>query len=577
VTTDGPTKATFPAETGEAQWAPRTLRVGVLVDGFEQPAWIRSILEEIRGFSGAEIVLVVRNLAVPPRYGFARRVWNQRAHLLAGVYQFVDARVYRPRPDASALGDVSDLLAGVPVLDVAPIARGWCDWFPDADVDAIAAHDLDVVLRFGFRIVKGRILGVARFGMWSYHHGDNRVNRGGPPGFWEVIEGDPVTGSVLQVLSEELDGGRVIYRSYASTARNSVTSNRNGYYWKTARFMGRKLRDLHERGPSAIRGEPADAVHAPYSHRLYRPGRNLEMAPALLRFGARVAGHVLGRWLNHEQWTLGLRVRSPAGGMDTTLYRFELLRPPRDRFWADPFPVRHGDGYLVFLEELEYRAVRGHISVMEVDSRGGWTRPVKVLERPYHLSYPFVFQWNGDWWMIPETQENRAVELYRAHAFPHDWRLEKVLLPDVNAVDATLAEIGGRWWMFATIAVEGASLNDELHLFHAPGPLGPWEPHRGNPVKSDVRSARPAGRVFQAGDDWFRPAQDCSRRYGYAVVLHRIDELTPDTYREAEVSRILPHWRRDVLGTHTLNSAEGLTVVDALVRRNRLAQLFARD
>ena len=415
-----------------------------------------------------------------------------------------------------------------------------------------------------------------RFGVWSYHHGDNRVNRGGPAGFWEVVEGHPVTGSILQVLSEELDAGRVIYRSCASTAKYSVARNRNNYYWKSARFVGRKLRDLYEDGPAALEGERADAVHAPYGNRLYRRGRNLELAPAMLRFGGRVAAHFTERLLNRHQWTVGLRVRDPAAGMDTTMYRFKLLRPPRDRIWADPFPVRHGDGYLVFLEEMERRLGRGHISVMEVDARGGWSPPVKVLERPYHLSYPFVFRWNGEWWMIPETQQNRTVELYRARAFPHDWQLEQVLLPGVNAVDATLAEIDGRWWMFVNMAVEGASLSDELHLYHAPSPLGPWQPHRRNPVKSDVCSARAGGRVFQRDGEWFRPGQDCSHRYGYAVVLHRIDELSPDAYRETEVSRILPHWRPDVLATHTLNNVEGITVVDALMRRNRLAGVFAR-
>jgi hypothetical protein len=574
--TDPPMHVSPPASRGEEEWTPRTLRVGLLVDGLVQPAWIRSVLEEVRGSGIAEIALVVRNAAAAPRRSLAREVWDRRAYLLSSGFQFLDARLFRPRPDAFAPGDASELLAGVPVLDVTPTARGFCDWFTDDDVDAIAAQELDVILRIGFRILKGRILQVARFGVWSYHHGDNRVNRGGPAGFWEVIEGNPLTGSVLQVLSEELDGGRVIYRSYASTARYSVARGRNDYFWKTSAFVGRKLRDLHARGPAAVEGEPADAVHTPYSHRLYRRGRNLELLPALLRFGARTAAHFADRALNHHQWTLGLRVRSPAAGMDTTLFRFNLLRPPRDRIWADPFPVAHGDGYLVFLEEMEHRRGKGHISVMEVDARGGWTRPRKVLERPYHLSYPFVFPWNGEWWMVPETQENRAVELYRARAFPEGWERERVLLAGVNAVDATLFERDGRWWMFVNMAVEGASLGDELHLYHAPSPLGPWEPHRQNPVKSDVRSARPAGRVFQSGGAWFRPGQDSSVRYGYAVVLHRIDELTPARYRETEVSRILPRWRRDVLATHTLNSAGGLTVVDALVRRNRLAARLTR-
>ena len=66
-------------------------------------------------------------------------------------------------------------------------------------------HNLDVAISFGFRILKGRALRIAKHGVWSYHHGDNHINRGGPAGFWEVLEGSPVIGSVLQVLDEDLD------------------------------------------------------------------------------------------------------------------------------------------------------------------------------------------------------------------------------------------------------------------------------------------------------------------------------------------------------------------------------------
>ncbi len=125
-----------------------------------------------------------------------------------------------------------------------------------------------------------------------------------------------------------------------------------------------------------------------------------------------------------------------------------------------------------------------------------------MLERDCHVSYPLTFTWNGSWYMIPETAQNRTVELYRAVDFPHRWEFELVLLSDIEAVDATAAEIEGSWWMFVNIGVEGASTWDELHLYSAPTPLGPWVPHARNPVKSDVRSARPAGRVFSRGGVW---------------------------------------------------------------------------
>jgi hypothetical protein len=186
-----------------------------------------------------------------------------------------------------------------------------------------------------------------------------------------------------------------------------------------------------------------------------------------------------------------------------------------------------------------------------------------VLERPYHVSYPFVFQWNGAWYMIPETLERRAVELYRATRFPDEWELDRTLLSDIAAADATVAEIDGRWWMFVALMQPGAMEAAVLHLYHADTPLGPWQPHARNPLKIDACSARPAGPLFRHNGRWYRPGQYGVPTYGSATVVHRIDELTPTSFREVEVSRLTPTWRPGLNGTHTLAAAGGLTVIDA--------------
>ena len=166
--------------------------------------------------------------------------------------------------------------------------------------------------------------------------------------------------------------------------------------------------------------------------------------------------------------------------------------------------------------------------------------------------------------MIPETASNRTVELFRASEFPYRWEFDRVLLRDVNAVDATIAEISGRFWLFVNlVSVPGASSLDELHIFYADSPLGPWRPHQENPVKSDVRGARPAGRLFEKNDHWYRPAQDCSRTYGGAIVIHQIVKLDTTHFEEVEVSKLLPEWQSNLTGVHTINASGALTVIDA--------------
>ena len=327
----------------------------------------------------------------------------------------------------------------------------------------------------------------------------------------------------------------------------------------------RKLKELADGVPIAPPAEKQ--VYQPYSNRLYRMPTNREMLPRLSRLGAKYVASKFQAAMYTDQWALAYRFRSGPCDSNNTLYRFKNLIPPKDRFWADPFAVQAGEHYYVFLEEYPYEFAKGHISVIELDRKGVVSGPRKVLERDYHLSYPFVFEWKGSYWMIPESAANKTVELYRAKSFPFVWQLEKVLMTDVRAKDATLAEIDGTWWMFVSISEH--SIPDELSLFSAPSPLGPWTPHRRNPVKSDVRGSRPAGALFEWNGEVYRPAQDSSGRYGYAISINRIAQLDHDRFSEEQVSNIFPNWSDDLVATHTISIAGDLTVVDCLRKRSR--------
>src|SRR5207249_6501135 len=127
------------------------------------------------------------------------------------------------------------------------------------------------------------------------------------------------------------------------------------------------------------------------------------------------------------------------------------------------------------------------------------------------------------------------------------------VMENVQAADTTLVEAAGQWWMFTAMAPRGTWNVDELFLFHADNPFGPWSPHPKNPIKSDVRSARPAGRVFARGGKYYRPAQDCSYGYGHAVRIQEIKVLSEANYVEEEAQVILPNWSPDIVGIHTLN------------------------
>ena len=454
---------------------------------------------------------------------------------------------------------------GIPRVNVVPSQTKNSDVIGAGDIDTIRKSRPDVLVRLGFRILRGEILTVATYGVWSWHHGDNERYRGGPPCFWEVLEGDPVTGTILQRLTESLDDGEVLYRSWGATNVFSVKRNYPEIYWKSAEFLARALRHVQ----LGARPIEAEGHPTPYGHKLYVTPTNLEMAVGISRM---VTRRVRAKWqamTSVDQWFLAWRrsagVPDDNREPDLSPFRFRSIYPPSDRYWADPFPLRvDGTDYVVF-EDLRYATERGVISALEIGPNGPVGPSQVVLSRDYHLSYPFVFTWKGTQFMMPETCDVNRVEVYRAVQPPYEWTLEAVVVEGTPLADCTLVELDGRWWMFANLAAPGASFWDELHLYHATSPLGPWVPHRLNPVVSDVRTARPAGALFQRGGTWYRPSQDSARGYGSATNIQRIVRLDAWGYEEKTVGKLLPNWRPGLSGVHTVNALGGLTMID--VRR----------
>lgn len=574
-----PTAEKQEAEKQGAVAVATPLRIGIMLDSLRATRWVAKILADIHNSEFAEVVLVVLNDAPrqQPKRSLRERLKTYWIHGLYNRYTRWDYAQHREQPDAFETVDLSEFVSKAGVLRVKPIQKGFVDRFEEADIAHVREANVDVMFRFGFRIIRGEILKTARYGVWSFHHDDNREYRGAPPGFWEMYEGNPVSGTILQILTDSLDGGHVIYRSLSATDFHSLYLNRNARYWKTADFAIRRLRDLFRHGWDYIQSMPEYKEPNEYKKGVYKTPR----APVMAKFLARLAVSGLKKEIKsrllvpRNQWFVALRKRQGARTVLDDQRDFGILPMPKGRFYADPCLLkRNGKNYL-FFEDFSFSAGKAVISCMELDADSNGGKSETVLERDYHLSYPFVFESQGQVYMLPETRGNRTVELYRAEDFPRRWVLKKTLLENVNAVDPTLFEHNGKLWLFVNIAGEGASIQDELHVFHSDSLLGEWTPHPKNPVVSDVRRARPAGAPFVQNGKLIRPAQDCSVRYGYALVMNRVDVLSETEYAETQLTRIGPEWQRGSLCSHTYSRTDDFEALDGMFATKEL-RLFTR-
>jgi hypothetical protein len=230
----------------------------------------------------------------------------------------------------------------------------------------------------------------------------------------------------------------------------------------------------------------------------------------------------------------------------------------RWEFLADPFPVCSEPSKPRLLCET-HRGEETTIVAIDLDERFGSREP--LLNASGRSSYPFVLEVDGEPWVIPEQHHNARIDAYHLNGkatLVASWQLD-----EIAPVDATIVEHEGRWWLFCTNEAEGP--NYALYVYWSEHPQGPWHAHARNPVKIDVTGARPAGNFFVHDNSLYRPAQDCSGRYGRALSIQRIDVLTPREFEETRVARIDPSMlqRKGAVGIHTLSHGYGWVAVDA--------------
>ncbi len=342
-------------------------------------------------------------------------------------------------------------------------------------------------------------------------------------------------------------------------------------FTRATSLLVRALRDLRD----GIR--PAGVAPAPPMQ-----ASNSPFAFATAAFAEKIIANVLTQMsVRPRHWRVALRRLHGDDMMERLqwpLAPWTVLPDDGKRYYADPFVIDRGGRTHLFVEEFPYSTRKGVIShaLIEADGRIGAPRP--VLEAAGHLSYPFVFERDGQVYMIPESSAERRIALYRADQFPARWTLDCVLVDDIDASDATLVEQEGRFWLFAALSEGGSSSWDALGLFYADDLRGPWRAHPRNPVLVDARAARPGGSIVAQGGGLRRVAQDCSLGYGSGMTICRIDRLDPENYEQSVLARLAPPKDLGERAAHTLNRCAEFEVIDfqAPLARRGLGWILAK-
>lgn len=522
----------------------RRLRFAVLCDSDALELWQSAAIRELLsdGYSDLVAVLTARQQATGSRGG--------------GLFQAVVA------PSQRDIADFADDIIRSGASELPRLCVNGEEQF-GANVDSalrdeLSALRLDFILYVGFGQCDSRIATHAVYGLWRFRFGDISKFFNYPPGIWEILAGDPVSSAML---CRQYPGGRsaVVLRSGAyATILHQPNANANQMLEDVSHWPAYVARNICK-GLSEGTGESMDLP--PVADPRW-PGVGIRARLALS-----ILKHKVARFPNlffDDTWNVGLVNEPIHGFLKPDPSRHASWFPNRDRrvYFADPMGATIGDKRVVLCESYDFETQLGSISALDIDERGWIPAVVPVLRLQVHASYPYLFTVGDDLYCIPETSQARQATLYKLTDIRDRPSVMKKLLVDQACLDPTLFRHEGRWWLFCTDAVDGE--HTKLHIWHAADLFGEFIPHPLNPVKIDVRSARPAGTPFTHEERLFRPSQDCSRTYGGAVTINEIMELSPTTFRERPVASVKPLMRSGYAhGIHTLSSFGEMTLIDS--------------
>ena len=254
-----------------------------------------------------------------------------------------------------------------------------------------------------------------------------------------------------------------------------------------------------------------------------------------------------------------------------------LPDPGRWSFRADPFGLWRNDRLYVFVERFDYSDRRGRIEVLTYDNSLRLLSIENALRKPWHLSYPFVFEADGATWMLPEGAESGELTLYRATEFPTSWVRELAIPARRGALDATPLHWNGRWWLFYAVRRDRPNRGYELHLALSDRISGPWKQYSERPLRAGVAECRPAGTPVLTHDGIDLPVQDSRKTYGGAVQRLRVSVLDEHRFEAQAQPWLSPPAKFAPFddGLHTIASAGAVTLIDLKQIDGSLAARFA--
>jgi len=473
------------------------------------------------------------------------------------LWRFYEKKFLRRGPLQNVL--INESLKNLEKIHCKVIQKGrFSEYFQDEDIKTIRSFEPDFMLRFGFSIIRGDILHAAPYGVWSYHHSDEQLIRGGPAGFWEVFLKHHVQGVILQRLTNHLDGGIVLKKRFYKTTMHDCAYHLHQVIRSSTDMPVEVCADILANRAEYFSDKPVSSNAPIYSW----PG-NLKMTGFFItQFFRRIGFHLKDIFLQ-EKWAIGIVQAdyssiAEQGKMPENSVLFQYKE--RHRYPADPFVVSTEKGLRIFFEHYSYHQGKACLSSIILQENGTFTAEKQISHHSTHKSFPFVFEYDGTTYVMPEQIETGKVDLYSWDESNETLTFQNTIL-DRPLADPVLLLHQNTWFLFGSES--GVHVNNTLSLFYSDNPENKFVNHPLKYITFDPRGARMAGSFFTFNGKLYRPGQDSHIYYGKRIAVFEVLELTKVTYKEQFVYYIEPcnnsHLRN---GIHTMQISPPYVIFD---------------
>ena len=396
------------------------------------------------------------------------------------------------------------------------------------DISIETASELDFILSFKSENPDDKIIAAPRFGVWAFCFNALR----------DFIDKNSTSDITLIQLSCDKCKHLILRKLQLDTIQHSYKAHRDRLYKEAEILPLQVCKEL------IVKGE----LH---------PEEEIELKQKSLRFNVlkfnwlrlwrRLVFH-FNYFFRQEDWNVGYRIGNGP---------VRWLKPRKSEYFADPFVITTNDDTYIFFEWFSNKNGKADLAIAKKSEN--FEIYHKITDFPEHRSYPFVLEYQGVIYCIPEAHKTNKISLYR---FENDSLIFDCDLVEGCYVDSTLYHhTDGKWYLFTTPREES---HTHLLIFVADDLRGPYTPHFNNPVKVDCRCSRMAGKIQNIDGDLVRPGQNSTHHYGESITLNKIIELNEYQYIEKEIKEIRPDkkWKYNK-GIHTINSDGEMTVFDA--------------